>query len=149
MAGAYGMRGAAAHGGLKTFGKGWRAGIRLESVGGKDVAGTLGIGFRTTDQSPKRIRGRLIPKICFVEGRVDCARDIEAFFAGRILIIRAPFHRESPPVLRKCTRQVYFIESSKSFIQSRFLRTSRGFAPSGGPTMPSFSIRSIKRAARP
>jgi hypothetical protein len=39
--------------------------------------------------------------------------------------------------------------SSNSFIQLRFLRTSRGFVPSGGPTIPSFSIKSIKRAARP
>jgi hypothetical protein len=40
-------------------------------------------------------------------------------------------------------------DSSNSFIQLRFLRTSRGFVPSGGPTMPSFSIKSISRAARP
>jgi hypothetical protein len=40
-------------------------------------------------------------------------------------------------------------ESSNSFIQLRFFRTSRGLVPSGGPTMPSFSIRSIRRAARP
>ena len=40
-------------------------------------------------------------------------------------------------------------DSSNSFIQLRFLRTSRGLVPSGGPTMPSFSIRSINRAARP
>jgi hypothetical protein len=43
----------------------------------------------------------------------------------------------------------YFIESSNSFIQPFAFSTSRGFAPSGGPTIPSFSIRSIKRAARP
>jgi hypothetical protein len=42
-----------------------------------------------------------------------------------------------------------FADSSNSFIQLRFLRTSRGLVPSGGPTMPSFSMRSIKRAARP
>src|SRR5437868_2817747 len=40
-------------------------------------------------------------------------------------------------------------ESSNSFIRLRFFRTSRGLVPSGGPTMPSFSIRSIRRAARP
>src|SRR6266568_4103824 len=40
-------------------------------------------------------------------------------------------------------------ESSNSFIQLRFLSTSRGLVPSGGPTMPSFSMRSIRRAARP
>src|SRR6266478_8212363 len=40
-------------------------------------------------------------------------------------------------------------ESSNSFIQLRFFRTSRGLVPSGGPTMPSFSIKSISRAARP
>jgi hypothetical protein len=40
-------------------------------------------------------------------------------------------------------------DSSNSFIQFRFFKTSRGFVPSGGPTMPSFSMRSIKRAARP
>src|SRR6266516_1246227 len=40
-------------------------------------------------------------------------------------------------------------DSSNSFIQLRFLRTSRGLVPSGGPTIPSFSIRSISRAARP
>ncbi len=38
---------------------------------------------------------------------------------------------------------------SNSRIQLRFFNTSRGLVPSGGPTMPSFSIRSIKRAARP
>ncbi len=43
----------------------------------------------------------------------------------------------------------YFMDSSNSFIQSFFFRTSRAFAPSGGPTIPSFSIKSIKRAARP
>ena len=40
-------------------------------------------------------------------------------------------------------------ESSNSRIQFRFFKTSRGLVPSGGPTMPSFSIRSIRRAARP
>ena len=40
-------------------------------------------------------------------------------------------------------------ESSNSFIQLRFFSTSRGLVPSGGPTMPSFSMRSIRRAARP
>ena len=40
-------------------------------------------------------------------------------------------------------------DSSNSRIQFRFLRTSRGLVPSGGPTMPSFSMRSIRRAARP
>ncbi len=43
----------------------------------------------------------------------------------------------------------HFIESSNSRIQSFVLRTSRGFDPSAGPTIPSFSIRSIRRAARP
>src|SRR6267143_6390184 len=38
---------------------------------------------------------------------------------------------------------------SNSRIQLRFLRTSRGLVPSGGPTMPSFSIKSMSRAARP
>src|SRR5207253_3544694 len=33
-------------------------------------------------------------------------------------------------------------DSSNSFIQLRFFSTSRGFVPSGGPTIPSFSIRS-------
>src|SRR5689334_16454680 len=41
------------------------------------------------------------------------------------------------------------IDSSNSFIQLLPLRTSRGRVPSGGPTIPSFSIRSIKCAARP
>src|ERR1700676_2679078 len=39
--------------------------------------------------------------------------------------------------------------SSNSRIQFRFFKTSRGLVPSGGPTMPSFSMRSISRAARP
>ena len=43
----------------------------------------------------------------------------------------------------------YFTESSYSFIQLRAFRTSRAFDPSAGPTMPSFSMRSIRRAARP
>src|SRR6266852_7622888 len=46
-------------------------------------------------------------------------------------------------------RFVYCDDSSNSFIQLRFFKTSRGLVPSGGPTMPSFSIRSISRAARP
>jgi hypothetical protein len=40
-------------------------------------------------------------------------------------------------------------DSSNSFIQLLPLRTSRGLVPSGGPTMPSFSMMSIKWAARP
>ena len=54
-------------------------------------------------------------------------------------------------VLLGTTRRVlcYLIDSSNSLIQSFFLRTSRAFAPSGGPTIPSFSIKSINRAARP
>jgi hypothetical protein len=43
----------------------------------------------------------------------------------------------------------YFTESSYSFIQLRAFRTSRALEPSAGPTMPSFSIRSMRRAARP
>ena len=41
------------------------------------------------------------------------------------------------------------IDWSNSRIQSFFLRTSRGLEPSAGPTIPSFSMRSIRRAARP
>ncbi len=40
-------------------------------------------------------------------------------------------------------------DSSNSFIQVFPLSTSRGRVPSGGPTMPSFSMMSIKWAARP
>src|ERR1700684_3454573 len=40
-------------------------------------------------------------------------------------------------------RAAHFIESSNSRIQFFGLSTSRAFAPSGGPTMPSFSIMSI------
>ena len=43
----------------------------------------------------------------------------------------------------------YFMDSSNSRIQSFFFSTSRARDPSGGPTMPSFSIRSMSRAARP
>src|ERR1700730_12408945 len=43
----------------------------------------------------------------------------------------------------------YFVGSSNSFIQPGFLNTPLAFDPSGGPTIPSFSIRSISRAARP
>src|SRR5271170_3575042 len=53
-------------------------------------------------------------------------------------------HQPSPLALH-----TYRVESSNSFIQSLVLRTSRGLEPSAGPTMPSFSMRSIKRAARP
>ena len=49
----------------------------------------------------------------------------------------------------KRNARLYFMDSSNSLIQSFFFRTSRAFAPSGGPTIPSFSIKSIKRAARP
>ena len=40
-------------------------------------------------------------------------------------------------------------DSSNSFIHVLPLSTSRGRVPSGGPTMPSFSMMSIKCAARP
>ena len=43
----------------------------------------------------------------------------------------------------------YCIDSSYSFIQLLPFNTSRGRVPSGGPTMPSFSITSIRCAARP
>jgi hypothetical protein len=43
----------------------------------------------------------------------------------------------------------YCADSSNSRIQLRPLRSSRGRVPSGGPTMPSLSIKSIKCAARP
>jgi hypothetical protein len=56
---------------------------------------------------------------------------------------------ENRAVRKVKTGFVYFIDSSNSFIQSRFFRTSRGLAPSGGPTIPSFSIKSMSRAARP
>ena len=46
-------------------------------------------------------------------------------------------------------RWFYFTDSSNSRIQSFFFSTSRGLVPSGGPTMPSFSMMSISRAARP
>lgn len=46
-------------------------------------------------------------------------------------------------------RSRQFWRSSNSFIQSRPFRTSRGLVPSGGPTIPSFSIKSIRCAARP
>lgn len=44
---------------------------------------------------------------------------------------------------------LYFSDSSNSRIQSFFFSTSRGLVPSAGPTMPSFSMISISRAARP
>ena len=43
----------------------------------------------------------------------------------------------------------HFIDSSNSRIQFFDFRTSRGLDPSAGPTIPSFSIMSIRRAARP
>src|SRR6202030_4026914 len=43
----------------------------------------------------------------------------------------------------------YFIEASNSRIQSFPFKTSRGFVPSAGPTIPSFSMISIRRAALP
>ena len=52
-------------------------------------------------------------------------------------------------VAEQFSPQGYFIESSNSRIQSFVFSTSLGFDPSAGPTIPSFSIRSIKRAARP
>jgi len=38
----------------------------------------------------------------------------------------------------------YFCESSYSFIQSRLFSNSRGLVPSGGPTIPSRSIKSMR-----
>lgn len=43
----------------------------------------------------------------------------------------------------------YCTDSSNSFIQFLPFNTSRGRVPSGGPTIPSFSMMSIKCAARP
>ena len=43
----------------------------------------------------------------------------------------------------------YCIDSSYSFIQLFPFNTSRGRVPSGGPTIPSFSMMSIRCAARP
>ena len=52
--------------------------------------------------------------------------------------------------MRDCVKLAnHCMDSSNSFIQARFLSTSRGLVPSGGPTIPSFSIKSIRRAARP
>src|SRR5882672_1056827 len=45
--------------------------------------------------------------------------------------------------------RLYLSDCSTSVIQSGRFRTSRGLGPSAAPTMPSFSIRSIKCAARP
>jgi len=45
--------------------------------------------------------------------------------------------------------RAYFSDSSNSRIHSFFFSTSRGLVPSAGPTMPSFSMMSISRAARP
>ncbi len=50
---------------------------------------------------------------------------------------------------QRLTLNSYFSDWSNSRIQSFFFSTSRGLVPSAGPTMPSFSIMSIKRAARP
>jgi|GEM_PF-4571922 len=50
---------------------------------------------------------------------------------------------------QRLTLNSYFSDWSNSRIQSFFFSTSRGFVPSAGPTMPSFSIMSIRRAARP
>src|SRR5213594_2768258 len=78
-------------------------------------------------------------------------------FSGRRSTNELPRHKQ----LRNCRGDVesyrfgeknsanQCAESSNSFIQLRFFSTSRGLVPSGGPTMPSFSMRSIRRAARP
>ena len=47
------------------------------------------------------------------------------------------------------TKASYLMDWSTSRIQSFDFKTSRGLVPSGGPTMPSFSMMSMRRAARP
>src|SRR5882762_8656362 len=58
---------------------------------------------------------------------------------------------EKPPAssIKPPSSKTYLIDASNSRIHSFPFRTSRGFVPSAGPTMPSFSIISISRAARP
>jgi hypothetical protein len=50
---------------------------------------------------------------------------------------------------KSCGANDHCADSSNSFIHVLPLSTSRGRVPSGGPTMPSFSMMSIKWAARP
>jgi hypothetical protein len=57
--------------------------------------------------------------------------------------------RDSKSICEQGLKRSYFADSSNSRIQSFFFSTSRGREPSGGPTIPSFSIKSISRAARP
>ncbi len=60
---------------------------------------------------------------------------------------RRPLAKDSQK--KSCGAKVHCADSSNSFIQLLPLSTSRGRVPSGGPTMPSFSMMSIKWAARP
>ena len=89
-------------------------------------------------------------------------------FSGPRSTGELPRHRRNPKIVaaRSCdvetesTRlairrgnfwvvRAYFSDSSNSRIHSFFFSTSRGLVPSAGPTMPSFSMMSISRAARP
>jgi hypothetical protein len=121
----------------------------VRSVGKLEPAGgpTLGVCRGAELNCLRRpFQGRALPVSYLGTGFKDCkekSSSSKGKTTGRIGFLL----REIPA--RRILVGAYFMDSSNSRIHSFFLRTSRGLEPSGGPTMPSFSIRSMRRAARP
>jgi len=116
----------------------------------------LGTGTtKDSTEKPLRGKGKTAPEELATEERQKgnrrvkvyssdlSTRDSEAGICKPDCWTTAPKTTNHQSPLTHCT------DSSNSFIQSFFFSTSRGFDPSAGPTIPSFSIRSISRAARP
>ena len=111
---------------------------------------------QSTQRIPQRTPKSLRPlHLCGRFGFSFCGSEAKSLAReGSLVEQTAPDSGQRSWSSRKSIRDAncadgHFIDSSNSRIQSFFLRTSRGLAPSAGPTMPSFSIKSIRRAARP
>jgi hypothetical protein len=82
-------------------------------------------------------------------GELPRHRKNSKIVAARSCDVEGQSARAAVPVESVGMMSSYFRDSSNSRIQSFFLSTSRGLVPSAGPTIPSFSMMSISRAARP
>src|SRR5271169_2504042 len=97
-------------------------------------------GPRSTGELPRHRHNQRFYGISAAQESKNVGQNLAADFIAMKQILRLALLASG----RRFSSDRHFIDSSNSFIQSRFFRTSRGFAPSGGPTMPSFSIKSIK-----
>jgi hypothetical protein len=82
-------------------------------------------------------------------GELPRHRKNSKIVAARSCDVEGQYARAAVPAESVGMMSSYFRDSSNSRIQSFFLSTSRGLVPSAGPTIPSFSMMSISRAARP